>query len=97
MPVQEIVLVIKYRCDSARCLTRIKDLGTLVEVREDGVSRKPKSADTSTALRWLADNGYEPVNHTWLDRPGGIYRRRKSTFKRNGKGVRDAHIRPNGR
>ena len=97
MDVQEIVLVIKYRTDGARRLTRIKDIGILVEVREDGVSREPRSTDTSKALRWLSDHGYVPVDHIWLDRPGGIYRRRKSTFERNGKEARDAHFRPDGR
>ena len=87
MHVEEIVLVIRYRVDGARRMARIKDLGTLVEVREDGVSREPKSSNTSGAIRWLAKHGYEPVDHVWLDRSGGIYRRRKSTFRLNGKGT----------
>jgi hypothetical protein len=85
MSAQEIVLVIKYQADGARYLARIKDLGVLVEVREDGMRRAPKSISTSKALRWLADHGYEPVHHVWLDKPGGFYRRRKSTFRLNGK------------
>ena len=85
MAVNEIVLVIKYRTDGARRLTRIKDLGELVEVRENGRSRSPKHTNTSAALRWLADHNYEPVDHVWIDRAGGIYRRRKSTFRLNEK------------
>ena len=84
MAYQEIVLVIRYRVDGARRMARLKDKGLLVEVREDGVRREPKSVDVSRALRWLAENGYEPVNHIWLDRAGGGTRRRKSTFKLNG-------------
>ena len=90
MSAQEIALVIKYRVDGARHLARIKDLGVLVEVLEDGVRRLPKSPDTSKALRWLADHGYEPAGHIWLDRPGAIYRRRKSTFRLNGKTTKSA-------
>jgi hypothetical protein len=85
MSVKEIVLVIKYRVDGARRLTRIKDLGVLVEVREDGIRREPKSTETNAVFRWLDKQGYEPVDHVWIDRAGGIYRRKKSTFRLNGK------------
>ena len=79
----KIELVVRYRTDGAHRMARIKDLGVLVEIREDGVKRDPKTDHVNTAFKWLAEHDYEPTAHVWLDKPQALVRREKITFEQS--------------
>lgn len=82
MPTKIYDLIVRYRTGGARKNVRLLDLGVLVEIREDGVGRKPKTEHVDTAFRWLANADFEPTAHVWLDGHQARVRRQKITFER---------------
>lgn len=80
-----ITLVVQYEGTSRY----LRSAGVIVEVRRNGgPGREPKDPDLGAAIRWLAENGYEPVpeEFEWLDgdRPGvTTFRpRRRQVYRR---------------
>lgn len=76
---ERIDLVIRYRTTGAAIAPGTLDAGELVEVREEGFARAPKTADPLVAIRALQRLGYQPQGCRWLD-PAGYLRRRISSF-----------------
>ena len=76
---ERIDLVIRYRTTGAAIAPGTLDAGELVEVREEGFARAPKTADPLVAIRALQRLGYQPQGCRWLD-PAGYLRRRISNF-----------------
>ena len=79
---QTVTLIVEYRTTGGRVLPRALDDGTIVEVREDGVKRAPRSADLSRAIRWLMDHHYEPVEHRWISKAGPGLRRKRHVYQK---------------
>lgn len=58
--------------------------GRLLEVIVDGEKRPAKTPDPNIAYKWLMRQGFKPATFMWLDRPGGLSRRRRQTYKKGG-------------
>lgn len=75
---ETIALIVKYTggYGFAKCTS-------LVEVVEDGVTRKPKTDDLNVAIFWLMRNNYQVQDFTWLNRPNLLSRLRRQVYTRN--------------
>lgn len=76
---KKIELIIRFRTTGGRILPTTYG-GELVEVIEEGISRKPKTTDPRVAWKHLLKAGYTATYHEWLDR-AGYMRRRKTVME----------------
>lgn len=79
--IQELSLIVEHRTTGGRTGPRADD-GQVIEVIEDGIKRKPRTATTfSQVLRWLLNSEFEPTGFDWLTKAGYV-RKRKCTYRR---------------
>jgi hypothetical protein len=80
---REIALIVRFRTSGGKVAPHVLGDGELLEVVEDGLRRRAKTADARVAYRWLETNGFAPTERRWLD-PAGYLRRRKQVYRKEG-------------